>query len=76
MINLRPTQNQIIVSLFPCFINIYGATLHFYQNNRLKFLALQFVNQIAKFPFLRAKQSQMPGLCLGYRNYDMIGTPF
>ena len=76
MINLRLTQKQIIVSLFPCFINIYGATLHFYHNNRFKFLALQFVNQIAKFSVLRAKQSEVPGVCLGYRNYDMIATPF
>ena len=74
MINVRPTQKQIIASFLPCLINIYGATLHFYQNNTMKFLALQFVNQIAKFPVLRAKQSQMPGLCLGYWNYDMIVT--
>lgn len=64
----------MIASLFPCFINIYDPTLHLYQNNTLKFLALQLVNQSAKFPVFRTKENQMPGLCLRYWNYDMIVT--
>ena len=77
MINLRPTKKEpLALSLFPCFINIYGATLHFYQNSceQVEISRPSIFNHIAKFHLLWAKQSQMPGLCLGYWNYDMIVT--